>query len=90
MFNKNNDDVNFHSSSVVRIQKFRESNGFTKKVTQKLISRSILIFHTVFCTVKKFQDFSITQILHEINFGDSGSVKSVILTHVEALNSNFL
>ena len=37
----------------------------------------------------KFHDFSITQILHEINFGDSKSAKSVILTHFEALNFNF-
>ena len=51
-----------------------------------MISRNILFFHTVFCTMWKFQDFSITQILREINFGDSGSVKSAILTHVEALN----
>ena len=40
-------------------------------------------------TVWKFQDFCITQILHEINFGDSKSAKSVILTHFEALNFNF-
>ena len=37
-------------------------------------------------TVWKFHDFSITQILREINFGDPTSAKSVILTHVEALN----
>ena len=34
----------------------------------------------------KFHDFSITQILREINFGDSRSAKSGILTHSEALN----
>ena len=37
----------------------------------------------------KFQDFSITQVLREINFGDSGSAKSAILTHLEALNFDF-
>ena len=37
----------------------------------------------------KFQNFSITQILREINFGDSKSAKSAILTHLEALNFNF-
>ena len=37
----------------------------------------------------KFQDFSITQILREINFEESGSVKSAILTHLEAVNFDF-
>ena len=34
----------------------------------------------------KFRDFSITYILREINFGDSRSAKSAILTHLEALD----
>ena len=38
----------------------------------------------------KFHDFSITQILREINFGDSKSAKSAILTHLEALNYDFI
>ena len=33
----------------------------------------------------KFQDFSSTQILREINFEDSLSAKLAILTHLEAL-----
>ena len=37
----------------------------------------------------KFHDFSITQILREINFGDSRSAKSAILTHLKALNFDF-
>ena len=37
-------------------------------------------------TVWKFHDFSITQILREINFGDCTSYKSAIL---KALNFNF-
>ena len=37
-------------------------------------------------TVWKFQGFSITQILREINFWDSKSTKSAIVTHFEALN----
>ena len=41
-------------------------------------------------TVWKFHDFSITQILRQINFGDSWSAKSAILPHLEALNYNFL
>ena len=40
----------------------------------------------VYHTVEIFQDFSITQILREINFGDFRSTKSTILTHLEALN----
>ena len=36
----------------------------------------------------KFEDFSITQILREINLGmlDARNVKYAILTHLEALN----
>ena len=33
----------------------------------------------------KFHDFSITQILREINFRDSRSAKSAIFTHLDAL-----
>ena len=40
-------------------------------------------------TVWKFHDFYITQILREIKFWDSRSAKSAILTHLEALNSDF-
>ena len=40
-------------------------------------------------TVWKFHDFSITQILREINFGDSTSAKSAILTHLEVRNFAF-
>ena len=40
-------------------------------------------------TVWKFHDFSITQILREINFGDSRSAKYAILTYLEALNFGF-
>ena len=41
-------------------------------------------------TVWKIQDFSIPQILREINFGDCTSVKSAILTHLEACNFDVL
>ena len=40
-------------------------------------------------TVWKFHDFSVTQILREINFGDSTSAKSAILTHLDVLNFAF-
>ena len=42
-----------------------------------------------FYTVWKFQEFSITQILREINFEDFRSAKSAILTHLEALKLDF-
>ena len=37
----------------------------------------------------KFQDLSITQILCEINFGDSKTEKSAILAHLQALKLDF-
>ena len=37
----------------------------------------------------KFHDFSFTQILREINFGNFRSAKSAILTHLEAPNFDF-
>ena len=40
--------------------------------------------------VWKFGEFSITEILREINFGNSRSAKSTILSHSETLNFEFL
>ena len=40
-------------------------------------------------TVWKLHNFSITQILREINFGSSRNAKSVILTHSKAQNFDF-
>ena len=37
-------------------------------------------------TVWKFENFAVTQILREVNFGDSTSAKSDISTHLEVLN----
>ena len=37
----------------------------------------------------KFHNFSITQIIREINFEDSGSAKSAILRLLEAMNFDF-
>ena len=42
------------------------------------------------CTVWNFHDFTISQILREIIFGDYRSAKSAILTHLEALKFDFL
>ena len=36
-----------------------------------------------------FHDFTITQILREINFGDSRSAKCAIFIHLEAMNFDF-
>ena len=44
---------------------------------------------SIVSTVWKVHDFSITQILREINFGDSTSAKSAILTHLDVLNFAF-
>ena len=51
-----------------------------------LLSKNFILCHTVW----RFQDFSITQILCEINFEDCKSAKSAILTHLKALNFDFL
>ena len=42
------------------------------------------------CTMWKFYDFSITQILRQINFRDFRSAKSAIFAILEALNCHFL
>ena len=42
------------------------------------------------CTVCKFNDFPITQILRETNFGDFRSAKSAISAHLKAMNFDFL
>ena len=41
-------------------------------------------------TLWEFDDFCIAQNLREIDFGDSLSVKSTTLTHLETLNFDFL
>ena len=51
----------------------------------------IIIFKYVFIqngrhTVWKFQDFPVTQILHEINFGESRSPKTAYFSILGALN----
>ena len=49
-----------------------------------------LVSFNHYYTVWKLHEFSITQILHEINFGGSRSAKYAILTHLGALNFNVL
>ena len=44
---------------------------------------------SILCTVWKFQDFCIIQILREINFEDSWSPKLAIFTHLEAAKFDF-
>ena len=41
------------------------------------------------CCSVQFQNFSIIQVLREINFEVSGSAKSAVLTRLEALKLNF-
>ena len=41
-------------------------------------------------TLWQFNNFSIAQNLREINFRDSGSAKSTVLTHLDAVNLAFL
>ena len=40
-------------------------------------------------TMWKFQDYSATQILHEINFGHFETLKTAILTIIRTLNFYF-
>ena len=49
---------------------------------QKYILIHLLLAKMCLDTVWKFHDFSITQILREINFWDSTGAKSAILTHL--------
>ena len=52
------------------------------------MAEKFLIFHSVFLQYWQYghsieiSGFSMTQILREINFGESGSAKSTILTHL--------
>ena len=62
--------------------------GWQRRTMQEISALyEIYIFHVIpgSSTVRKFHDFSITQILREINFGNFRSAKSAILTHLEAL-----
>ena len=52
--------------------------------TLHLFSRSWMLI-VEYYTVWKFHDFCIIQILREINFRESRSAESAILTHLEAL-----
>ena len=61
----------------------RNLNPLRKKSVKKQASAFKIITN---CTVWKFQNFCITEILREINFEDSRSPKSAILTHLQALN----
>ena len=58
------------------------------KIAEKIVSIKYEI-HKIRNTMWKFQDFSVTQILREIKFGDSRCAKSAILTHLQALNFDF-
>ena len=55
----------------------------------RLLSVSAFLMRWPAGTVWKFGNFSITQFLREINFRDSKSAKTAILTHKEALKCDF-
>ena len=55
--------------------------------SQKLISRKNQSDREI--TVWKLHNFSVTQILREIIFGEYRSEKSIISTNLEALNFDF-
>ena len=55
----------------------------------KIQFQSVSVHMQYIHTVWKFHDFSITQIIHEINFVDSIGAKSAILKHFEALNFDY-
>ena len=54
----------------------------SRKNEKKFASLEFLQFYTLEITVWKFHNFSIIQILREINFGDFRSAKLDILTHL--------
>ena len=57
-------------------------SNFSKVLIKQIRNNYQCCQHTVW----KFHDFSITQVLHEINFGESSRAKTAILSHLEALN----
>ena len=69
-----------------------------KNCTPTIVKLHFFLFHILYhlflqwlaITVWKFDKFSITQILREINFGNYKSAKLAILTHLKALNCDFL
>ena len=61
-----------------------DTSLFTRYVSNQLFVYNMLVKHIV-----EILQFSITQILREINFGDSRSAKSAIFTHLEAPNLSF-
>ena len=65
---------------------------YLKRIAVKVFSfalSAIFLPISYLVTVCKFHEFSITQILREINFRESGSAKSAVLTNLEALNFEF-
>ena len=58
---------------------------------RKIMKFSLWFMYVLYCKITewKFKEFSATQILREINFEDSISAISAILTNLEALNFEF-
>ena len=59
------------------------------QVTTKLFEAYRIAFQTYLYTVWKFYNFTITQILRELNFGWFEKVKNCHSNHLEALNFDF-
>ena len=88
--------VKFQKKSKFKAPKWMKWQFFTFWYLSKMVSHKILVaekswnFHTMDLkglkyTVGKFHDFSITQILREINLEDCRSAKSAISTHLQPL-----
>ena len=54
---------------------FRKNLKYTFPLTPTTVGRKLSICHLTFCIFWKFQHFSITDILREINFGECKSLK---------------
>ena len=73
-----------HHYMIWNREKSIEHDTWKKKIFLKKC-----VIHHIWIKVCKCHRFSISQFLCEINFGDPGGAKSVILTHLKALNFDF-
>ena len=73
----------------LEIVEYLLDNGARVNERDSATWRSALHWACFRYTVWQFKNFSITQILHETNFGESRSAKSAILINLEAHNFEF-
>ena len=71
-----------------KLLKFPHCDGGQSQMRRRHVMMQRISRERYPTTVWKCQDFAITQILSEINFGDYGigSAKTAVLTHLKALN----